>query len=421
MIQKLKRHFILIYMLFVSIVLLVVFSGLAISSYKKMKMAIRFDLEHAFNIPAEGSRPRLSERKQMDNFPFSSAFTVFLDEDNQITSVRTQNLDLADEDLSSLITSVMEQEKEEGTVPDLHLHYRIRYRSGKAQLAFVNTSYQTSSFRYSLLQYFLGFSLSFAAFFCISLFLASLSIKPVEKSWTQQKQFIADASHELKTPLTVILANLDILEASPQATIQSQRQWLSNTREEARHMKELVQQLLFLARADAEERAPIFHTFSLSDAAWSCALAFEPVAYEKKITLTEEIEPNLTFTGDEQQIRQLFSILLDNGCKYGKAGGELLFSLRQQDDSIRLDVSNDGPPIPPEDLPHLFERFYRSDKARNANGSFGLGLAIAQTIAQAHKGTIQVESSEQKKTTFSVIWNDTRSKKSFVSCRHEKT
>lgn len=411
MIQKLKRHFIFIYMLFVSIVLFVVFSALAISSYKKMNMAIRFDLEHAFNIPAEDSRPKLSERRQMQTSPFSSAFTVFLDENNQIESVRTQNLNLADEDLTSLIEAVMAQEKEEGEVPELHLHYRIRQRGGKVQLAFVDTSYPTASFHYSLLQYFLGFSLSFAAFFCISLFLANLSIKPVEKSWTQQKQFIADASHELKTPLTVILANLDILEASPDATIRSQQQWLSNTREEAGHMKELVQQLLFLARADSEELKPVFQTFSLSDAAWSCALAFEPVAYERKITLTEDIEPNLSFTGDEPQIRQLFSILLDNGCKYGKSGGEIIFSLKQENDTIRLSVSNDGPPIPPEDLPHLFERFYRSDKARNANGSFGLGLAIAKTIAETHKGTICAESGEQKKTTFSVTWNKPKTEK----------
>ena len=143
----------------------------------------------------------------------------------------------------------------------------------------------------------------------------------------QQNQFVADASHELKTPLTVILANLNIILTHPNDTIQKQIKWIENTYAESERMKKLVDQLLFLAKSDAVQIPAIFASFLLSDAAWSCLLPFESIAFEKKINIIEEISPDIWIYGNEEQIKQLMVILIDNACKYTSAHGTVRFRL----------------------------------------------------------------------------------------------
>ena len=156
---------------------------------------------------------------------------------------------------------------------------------------------------------------SMAAFFIISLFLAKWALTPVERAWDQQNQFIADASHELKTPLTVILANLKILLSHKEDTISNQFRWIENTHTEASRMKKLVENLLFLARSESNTVPAAVNTFNLSDTVWSCLLPFESVAFEQGVTLNESVTPGLSMLGDEGQIKQLTAILLDNACK----------------------------------------------------------------------------------------------------------
>ncbi|MGN0442117.1 MAG: sensor histidine kinase [Acutalibacteraceae bacterium] len=235
--------------------------------------------------------------------------------------------------------------------------------------------------------------LSLVAFFFVSLFLSKWALKPVEKAWIQQKQFIADASHELKTPLTVILANTKILSDKRDEKIEDQIQWIESTQAEAESMKELVESLLFLARSDAESEQTkmVVENVSLSDLTESTALQFEPVAYERSIVLTTVIEENVFISGDSSQLNRLLQIMLDNACKYTPVNGEIVITLSKN----HLSVFNSGPPIPEESLPHLFERFYRADKARSDRSSFGLGLSIAKTIVTNHGGTLTVESSDK--------------------------
>ncbi|MDO4296445.1 MAG: HAMP domain-containing sensor histidine kinase [bacterium] len=407
MIRKLKRKFIFTNMLLVTSILFIVFFTLLLTSYRRMQDGTAFAMNRAFELPTHetsGLWHGNQDEAEPDPFRFIPTFLVLLDEKQALESVRSYNLNLEGEDLQPIVEQVLHAEDTQGYLSKQHLRYLVRKQGSQTQIVFADIHYQNSAFLFFVLQCGLGFLLSLAAFFCVSLFLANLAIKPIQKSWTQQKQFIADASHELKTPLTVILANLDILTASPSSTIQEQSQWIRNTQEEAERMKQLVQELLFLARADTHEIVPVFHSFSLSDAVWSCTLPFEPLAYEKKLQFFEEIEPNLHFTGDETQIKQLVSILLENACKYGKAGGKVEISLQRQDEHIHIAVTNDGARIPKEDLPHIFERFYRSDKSRQASeGSFGLGLAIAKAITETHHGKITAESDEKRGTSFSVL------------------
>ena len=224
----------------------------------------------------------------------------------------------------------------------------------------------------------------------VSILLAWWATHPVERAWRQQRQFLSDASHELKTPLTVILSNAELLEALPME--ERPARWRDNILSEARQMKNLVEEMLTLARADNMSQTAVLSEVSLSDAAEDCALSFEPVAFEAGKALDCEIAGDILVLGDRDKLRRLVSILLDNAVKYGRAGGIITLSLQRTERQARLTVSNPGEPIPAEQLPRLFERFYRADASRGEQSGFGLGLSIAAAIAAEHKGTLKAES-----------------------------
>ena len=195
---------------------------------------------------------------------------------------------------------------------------------------------------------------------------------------------------ELKTPLTVILSNAEMLESAPLEDRAAR--WTDNIRSEAQQMKSLVEEMLTLARADNMSRTPMREPVALSEVATDCALAFEPVAFEARKPLEYDIAPDITVLGDRDRLRQVVSILLDNAIKYGAPGGTIRMQLQKTDRQAQLTVSNPGDPIPPEQLSHLFERFYRVDASRGEISGFGLGLSIAATIAQEHKAALKAES-----------------------------
>ena len=224
----------------------------------------------------------------------------------------------------------------------------------------------------------------------VSVLLSFWATRPVERAWRQQRQFLSDASHELKTPLTVILSNAELLYGTGLA--EKPARWTDNIRSEARQMKSLVEEMLILAQADNAVQTAVMAELSLSDTAQDCALAFEPVAFESGKTLEYHIQEDLGVLGDGDRLRQLISILLDNAIKYGQEGGAITLTLYKTDRFARLTVSNPGEPIPAEQLPRLFERFYRADASRGEQSGFGLGLPIAQTIANEHKGLLKAES-----------------------------
>ena len=246
-------------------------------------------------------------------------------------------------------------------------------------------------------------SLLLTAFFLISLFLARQTLRPVEEAWAQQRRFVADASHELKTPITVILANLGVLLAHPDEPIRANRQWLDNSREEAVRMKGLVEDMLFLARSDADQTPMVTERVNLSDLLWSSLLSFEPVAFEQGVEMHSTVEPEIFVQGAASQLQQLFAILLDNAVKYAGEHGKVWVNLRQKEGKTVLTVRNTGDPIPAGSLAHVFDRFYRVDEARTRErGGYGLGLAIAQRIAEGHGGRITAESTRESGTVFCV-------------------
>lgn len=237
-------------------------------------------------------------------------------------------------------------------------------------------------------------------FVMLSIFLARFAVRPIEEAWGKQRRFIADASHELKTPITVILANSSILKSHPESQVKDMEKWISGTEAEAERMKELVGGMLFLARNDAGEGKIEHEEVNLSDVCMSVALNFESIAFEKNVTISTDIENGIFVSGDNGKLKQLVAILLDNACKYSDADTEIIVKLTTEDGHALLSVEDTGETISPSALPHIFERFFREDESRaRKGGGYGLGLAIAQTIAGQHRAEIWA-TSKNRKTTF---------------------
>ena len=218
-----------------------------------------------------------------------------------------------------------------------------------------------------------------------------------------RKDFIANVSHELKTPLTVILSNVGLIAASPELTDPEDKRRIGYIQAEAGRMKELVEELLFLARSDAGRLTAEKTHLDLSFLIESCALTFEPVAFEQGKLMETDVEPDLMIEGEEQKLKQLAEILLDNACKYSEPGRTIRVSLKQSSEKkLRFTVISQGTPLTKEEQKQIFERFYRADPSRGKTGGYGLGLAIAQEITRMHGGKIWAESDGEKGNRFIV-------------------
>ncbi|MDQ0891820.1 two-component system sensor histidine kinase CiaH [Paenibacillus sp. V4I9] len=236
-----------------------------------------------------------------------------------------------------------------------------------------------------------------------SRFFANRSIAPVREAFNKQKQFIADASHELKTPLAVINTNADVLLSNSEDTIHNQSKWLHHIKSETERMKTLTNDLLYLTEMDDSRARMIFTNFNVSESVESVILTMEAVMFEKNISLNYEIEPNLPLHGNSEQIKQVVMILLDNAIKYTNPKGSISLTLKKRHNDIMLKVTNTGEGIPLEHLERIFDRFFRADSSRSRkHGGYGLGLAIAKSIVEQHKGKIYAKSVLNETTSFYV-------------------
>ncbi|WP_315372101.1 HAMP domain-containing sensor histidine kinase [Paenibacillus xylanexedens] len=237
----------------------------------------------------------------------------------------------------------------------------------------------------------------------LSRYFANRSIAPVREAFEKQKQFIGDASHELKTPLAIINTNADVLLANQEDTIANQAKWLHYIKSETERMTGLTNDLLYLTQMDDSRSTMIHAKFNMSDAVESIILPMEAVIFEKNISLDYNIEPNLTVHGNIEQIKQIILILLDNAVKYSGPKGAVNVTLQKQNNDVMLTVSNTGEGIAPEHLDRIFDRFYRTDSSRaRKHGGHGLGLAIARSIVDQHKGEVYARSVVGEGATFYV-------------------
>ena len=328
-----------------------------------------------------GNKPQFDEQSPM--FKLSVFYTVALSHDGEIIEIKNQSPTVhTDEELGNLAISVINGKKSIGTKENLAF-YKTQ-KNGVILVVFkdntvINEGAMTI-FRYTLI--FGGIAL--VPFFFLSVFLAKKIVDPLEENYKKQKQFISDAGHELKTPVSVVNANAELLYREI-----GENKWLANIQYENERMATLVTQLLDLAKA--ENTSPQMERIDFSRLVRGEMLPFESVAFEKWLMLHSDITDGIEVTGNSIQLKQIISILLDNAIKHSSAKGEVYISLKKEHDIARLSVVNRGDEIPPEQRKKIFERFYRVDTARNSQQNcYGLGLAIAKAIINSHKGKIDV-------------------------------
>ncbi len=306
--------------------------------------------------------------------------------------------DLQDEDtLLPLVTAALSADADSGVLRTQHMRYFRLEGALTVRIAFMDSTFEQATLRALVRVCLLIGAAALLVLFGLSWLLSGFVTRPVARTWQNQQQFLSDASHELKTPLTVILSSADLLKTSAQP---EQRQYVDNISVESRRMKALVEDMLTLSRTESGRAAP-FAPLDLSDLVTDAALRFEPVAFEAGHPLQYDIQNGASLSGDRQQLDQLLDILLDNAVKYAAKDAPIRLTLDISGKSVVLAVENPGDPIPPDKLPHLFDRFYRVDDARTGAGGFGLGLAIAQQIVRRHKGAITA-ASDARATRFTV-------------------
>lgn len=336
---------------------------------------------------------------------------VSTNEDGEIETISYQYFESSDNiSLEQTISSIISSEVMNGKVEidDVKFRYNVfKKEDGNGyDIVFLDRAIEISTLR-RLLIIFIGISIiGIILLFGLSWMLASWTTVPIANAWEKQKQFIADASHELKTPLTVIAANTDVILSNQDDTVKNQSKWLTYIKSETVRMSKLVSDLLYIAKSDVNEVNMIMNEFNISHTISGICLVFETIAFENGKILNYDITDNISYVGDEDRIRQLVNILVDNSIKHSGANAKITILLKRDiiKDKIKLIVTNtNGEDIPKGMEDRLFERFFRVDKARNHNnGNHGLGLNIALSIVKNHNGTITVNSTPEHVVTFTV-------------------
>lgn len=289
------------------------------------------------------------------------------------------------------------------TISDSSYSYlkSINLNTKITRIVFVDRSnYQ--NFLYQLLKSFLLVGLlSLVILFIISVYLTNKTIQPIKQAFDKQKQFIADASHELKTPLTIIKTNTSLILSNPDDSVKYQAKWINYINSQIDRMSKLIDEMLSLAKLDAQESNIILLPVNISKIIESMILMFDAIIYENNLNLESDIKKDVFVHGDKENLKRLFSILMDNAIKHTNKNGTLSIKLFVDRNKVKIIVKNTGQGIAKENLEKIFDRYYRADNSRDRKtGGYGLGLAIAKSIVLKHKGKIYAQSTVNKNTSF---------------------
>lgn len=387
MIKRLRIKFICINMAIVSVMLLVIF-GMVLhftaENLRQQSLAMLQSVSGDTRYPIGNW-----EGRREAQLPYFSVSVNLL---GQISATVGGHYDLPDsQTVEKILDLALAKEDSIGYLKEYRLRYQKSATPFGQKLVFVDVSSEIGTLEDLAEACVFIALLSLTLFLGLSILLARWAIRPVENAWKEQRQFVADASHELKTPLTVILTNAELLQA-PEYTDSERSQFVSSILAMSHQMRGLVESLLELARVDNGTVKMAFTELSFSQLLQDCLLPFEPVYFEKGLNLESLVEESVFLRGSAPHLRQVVDILLDNAAKYATPGTTVRVTLYRHGNHCRLLVANAGETLSPEELTNIFQRFYRVDKARAMNHSYGLGLPIAQSIVSQHGGKIWAES-----------------------------
>ena len=332
--------------------------------------------------------------------PFETRyFTVTFDSDGNVSDCDTGKIAAIDEDSAKEYASEVYTFGKTTGFSDIY-RYRVTETEDGTMIVFVDCRQEISTVKNFAKNSFGISTVGLAAVFVLVVFFSKLVFRPVAESYKKQKQFITDASHELKTPLTIIDANTEIIEMD-----NGESQWTKSIRNQVRRLTAMTQQLITLSKLDEGEVNGVKTKFSLSDALIDCVEPFETLAMMQNKNIETDIADGIMLNGEEKTIRQLFDILLENAVKYSTPDSTIRVHLWGKGNKTILTVWNETEPIPQGNLDQVFERFYRLDEARNSEkGGSGIGLSVAKAVVTAHKGKISAFSEDGYSMLIKVVW-----------------
>ena len=403
MIKTLRRRFIAIAMCSIFVVLVLIIGSINIINY----VNINHSLNQRLSILSENDghfprkRPNNFYRDMSVESPYDTRyFTVTINGAGQVQAVRTDNIAaITEKEAANYAIMLLQKGKTHGYIDKYKFCTMASDENSSTMYIFLDCWRELRTFKTFLFASVAISLIGLSLVFLLVLFFSRLVVRPMAESYEKQKHFITDASHEIKTPLTIIDANTEVLEME-----NGENEWTQSIRNQIKRLTELTNKLVFLSRMDEEAPRLTMLDFSLSDAVTETAQPFLSVAAAQQKNFSMDIAPNITFCGDESTIRQMISLLLDNAMKYSSDEGTIHLSLSENSKNSIITVWNSVDKISIGRHDELFERFYRSDASRNsATGGHGIGLSVTKAIVLSHKGKITANSHDGKSICFTII------------------
>lgn len=402
MLKKLRRRFIAAAMAAIGAVTLVLLCAVNLWNYKITTDSLDATLDimsltGSYSSGKDYSLPEIFGGHSSEEMYMTRFFAVYYDQNGKAAGVfRDYIATVSVEQALSYSSDALSSGRERGYYGDYR--YRVIGASGGSIVVFLNAVPEQQSMKTLLRVSVIVSLLALLAAFALITAFSKKATAPYMKNMQLQKQFITDAGHELKTPLTSISTSADVLKLET-----GENEWVDNIQKQAARMSKLVANLVTLSKLDEGAQMPDMCDFSLSDAAWEVSEPFELRAVAQGRKYSRSIEDNITVHGDMAAVQQMISILLDNAFKYSDEGGEIRLSVRKQHKGSVIEVYNTCAEGSLGDISRFFDRFYRADKARSADGGTGIGLSIARAVAEAHGGSISAESADGRSIVFRAV------------------
>lgn len=404
MIRKLRIKFTAAAMLSVIAVLVIILGTANILNYRK----VIADADNVLSILAEnnGTFPEMPPRNRTKPTPGTSPeipyesrfFSVHFNKNGQITGTDTGKIAAIDtKTAQEYARQVMDSSRQSGFISDYR--YVKHTTENQTLIIFLDCNRNLSTFRNFLMMSLLVSAAGVLAVFLLVILLSKKIVRPFAESYEKQKRFITDAGHELKTPLTIIDADAAVLEMES-----GENEWLKDIQKQTKRLKDLTNDLIYLSKMEESQNNLQMVEFPVSDIAAETVQSFQSLAKTQNKIFQTDIEPMLSYYGDIKNIQRLFSILLDNALKYSDEGGRISFAMHKRGKNIYINVFNTTQLIEQDQIPHLFDRFYRVDESRNSQtAGYGIGLSLARAVVTAHKGRITAASQDGKSLSVTII------------------